>query len=555
MLTCSATEIQQIIDSAVARGEREVVLPAGMHPLDQVLRLKGLKDFTIRGDDTTLVFTNLRNCGILATDCDGLTLESMTLDSNPLGFTQGTIETLDRESGLLTFKVHEGYPDLEPYYLSGRAFAFSPETLNWKKDTPVMYAQKAEAINPREGRLQFSRGKMATLKTLNVGDYIVLDFRNSRGIRIERGRNITMKDVTMWSLPSIGVISRFMDGDNYFSYTIERGPMPEGAQVPRLLSISADGFNYAYARKGPIIEGCDFSFMGDDSVNLHGIAFYVAQIKDDMLYLIRPYLGESFTSIVNTGDVAMSIAPDTFDVKDRAIIQSFELEQNASEDFLKIAETIWQSKAVKSGRISVYAMQVDKHAMSVEAGDFIEIPAISAPNYTIRNNHFHDHRGRGLRLMSSNGLVEGNIFENIKQSAISIGSEMTFYREAGWVENVTILNNIIKDVGFDPVMHLSGTHVPGAISLYHRGATPETARPNMHIRDINIMRNTIEEIGGPAIHINQAEDVYVVGNTISGSNQLSKNGTGSDYGLDTTQPISIDFSKDIHICPSPSVTE
>ncbi|MBT62181.1 MAG: alpha-mannosidase [Puniceicoccaceae bacterium] len=416
-----------------------------------------------------------------------------------------------------------------------------------------MYAQKAEAINPREGRLQFSRGKMATLKTLNVGDYIVLDFRNSRGIRIERGKNITLKEVTMWSLPSIGVISRFMDGDNYFSYTIERGPMPEGAEVPRLLSISADGFNYAYARKGPIVENCDFSFMGDDAVNLHGIAFYVAQVKDDMLYLIRPYIGESFTSIVNSGDVAMSIAPDTFDVKDRAFIQSFELEPSASKDLLEIAEEIWQSKAVKSGRISVYAMQVDKHAMSVEAGDFIEIPAIAAPNYTIRNNHFRDHRGRGLRLMSSNGLVEGNTLENIKQSAISIGSEMTFYREAGWVENVTILNNTIRDVGFDPVMHLSGTHVPGAISLFHRGATPETARPNMHIRAINILRNTIEEVGGPAIHINQSEDVYVFGNTISGSNLLSQSSTGSDYDLDTTQPISIDFSKDIHVYPAPSV--
>jgi hypothetical protein len=547
--------MQQIIDNAVQRGEREVLLPTGVHYVDQALRLEGLKDFTIKGDQTTLVFTNLRDCGILAIDCDGLTLESITLDSDPLGFTQGTIESVDLDTGIITFKVHDGYPDLAPHYLSGRALAFSPDTLNWKRDTPVLYAQKAEAMNEREGRMQFSRGKIPTLKTLNVGDYIVLDFRNSRGIRIERGRDITLRDVTLWSLPSIGVICRFMDGDNHFSYTIERGPVPTGATVPRLLSISADGINYAYARKGPIIEDCDFSFMGDDAVNLHGIAFYVAQVQGNMLYLIRPYRGESFTSIVNAGDFAMSVDPESFDVKDNVEIQSFRLEPNASKEFLEIAEQVWKSKAVKSGRLSVYAMQVDKDDMSVSAGDFIEIPAIAAPNYIIRNNQFHDHRGRGLRLMSSNGLVEGNTLENIKQSAISIGSEMTFYREAGWVENVTIQNNTIKNVGFDPVMHLPGTHVPGAISIFHRGASPDSPLPSMHIQNINILNNTIEEVGGPAIHINQAEAVYVVGNSISGSNQLSQSDTGSDYGLTTTEPISINYSKDIHVVPALPVVE
>ena len=544
LTSACAIDVQQLIDEAVARGEKSVTLPAGTHRIDRGIRLSELRGFTFDGGGSTLVFTNLRDGGFAVRDCVGLTLRNFTVDFDPLPFTQATVESVNRETGEVFFALHEGYPDLAPHYLGGRALAFSPETLKWKTSTPDLYANEARALDPRRGVLVFSPEKKATLETIAPGDYLALDFRNSRSVRIEDCQDIRVENVTFWSAPSIAVICRFMDGENTFSYTIERGPLPPGARIPRLLSVSADGLNYAYARRGPVIENCRFSFMGDDSVNLHGIAFYVGRVDGNVVYLLRPYPEEAFTGIIRPGDEVLGLASDSFDVKGSSRVKSFSVEANPSEDFSELASRVWTSRAVKAGKLTVYRLELEGSA-GLNPGDFLEIPAIAAPGYVIRNNHFHDHRGRGLRLMSSEGLVENNVLEDIKQAAITLGPEFTFFREAGWIRDVTIRNNIIRRVGFDPVTHLPQTYAPGAIAVFHRGETPEAPRPAMRHRNIKILGNRIEETGGPAVHIAQACDVEVAGNPIGATNQIRRAGVGSVYGLSADKPIVVEHSENV----------
>jgi len=335
-----------------------------------------------------------------------------------------------------------------------------------------------------------------------------------------------------------------MDGLNVFSYRIEPGPTPPGASVPRLFSTCADGFNYAYARTGPILENCDFSFMGDDAVNLHGIAFYVARAEANVVYLLRPYNEEAFPSVIRPGDEVRSMRPDSFEVKGTAITASFGVEQNPSEDFAALAKEVWKSEAVKAGRYTVYRLELEDE-LNVAAGDFLEIPAISAPGYIIRNNNFHDHRGRGLRLMSSEGLVQGNHIENVKQSAITLGAEWTFFREAGWVKDVIISGNTLRRVGLDPSTLSPNAYAPGAISVFHRGGSADAPLPATWNRDIIIEGNLIEDTGGPGIFINQSKDVLLSGNTLIDTNQASTPDTGSTYRLNATEPISIMNSIDV----------
>jgi hypothetical protein len=546
LAVASAAGVQQLIDDAVGRGEKSVTLPAGEHRIDRGLRLEGLRDFVFDGGGASLVFTNLRDGGLAVTDCEGLVLRNFTVDFDPLPFTQATVESVDAQKGEITFDLHDGYPHLAPHYLGGRALVFSPSTLSWKTSTPDLYALEAKALNARRGVLRFPPEKKTTLASVAPGDYLALDFRNARGLRIERCRDVKVEGVTFWSVPSIAVICRFMDGENVFSYTITRGPLPVGAKVPRLLSTSADGLNYAYARRGPVVENCDFSFMGDDAVNLHGIAFYVARVDGNVVYLLRPYGQEAFASVVAPDDEVLGLAPDSFEVKGRSKVARFVLEDRPPEDFSALAARVWKSKAVKGGKLTVYRLELDE-PLGVQAGDFLEIPAIAAPGYVIRDNHFHHHRGRGLRLMSSEGLVERNTLEDIKQAAITLGPEFTFFREAGWVRDVTVRDNTIRRVGFDPVMHLPQTYAPGAISLFHRGETPAAPRPQTRHESIRLTNNVIEETGGPAIHIAQSRDVQVAGNRISAANQAGKPGTGSVYGLSADKAIVVEHSADVTV--------
>ncbi|EIP98879.1 hypothetical protein OpiT1DRAFT_03355 [Opitutaceae bacterium TAV1] len=551
-LAATDSALQQQIDAAIARGESRFVIPSGIHRLPAGLRLRNLKNFTLEAAPATsdqpttkLVFENLRDGGILATDCDGLTLRGFTIDFDPLAFTQGTVETIDPQKREITFTLHDGYPDLAPHFLTGRAHLFSPDpvTPKWKTTAPDIYATKTTALTPRRGVLYFSPAEKEKFQAFSIGDYVALDFRHSRGIRVERASNLLIENVTLHSVPSIGVICRYMDGKNIFRYKIERGPLPPGATLPRLLSTSADGLNYAYARTGPLVENCDFSFMGDDAINLHGIAFFVARVDNRTVSLLRPYPEEAFASIIAPGDEVRSLAPDSFDVKGRSTVVRFSADPRPAEDFSELAARTWKSAAVKAGKLTVYRLELSA-PLPVETGDFIEIPAISAPGWNIRDNHFHDHRGRALRLMASNGTAERNLLENIKQAAISIGPEFTFWREAGWVDNVTIRDNTIRRVGYD---QRPATYAPGAISIFYRGETPDSPRPAMRNENIRIENNRIEQTGGPAIHINQARNIIVTGNRIRDARQLSRPAAGSLFQLTADRDIVVNHSDNVII--------
>ena len=149
--------------------------------------------------------------------------------------------------------------------------------------------------------------------------------------------------------------------------------------------------------------------------------------------------------------------------------------------------------------------------------------------------------------MSSHGLVESNRLEEIKQAGISMGPEYAFWREAGWVNDIMVRRNTIRRTGFDPVMHFPQTYAPGAISVIYRGEKPELPRPAMRNEAIRIEENTIEESGGPAIHINQAHGIDITGNTIRRANQVAGEGVGAHYGLTTGKPVCVDASTDVTI--------
>lgn len=552
-------DLQAAIDEAFSLGIHQVTIPAGVHRIDSTLRLRHLNDFTLQGPDAdsadgaTLIFTNLQSGGISVNDCNRLTLRGFSIDFDPLPFTQGTVDAIDLKAGTLSYTVHAGYPDITPDRVSTRAYIFSPLTLDWKSTSPDIYADSATALSTRRAQLSFSPGQLWQLKTISVGDFIVQDKRHELGaIRIEPATDATLSHLTIHSAPGLAMTLRFMDGQNRFDHiTITPGPTPPGATVPRLLSTSADGFNYAYARTGPILENCDFSRMGDDSVNLHGIAFAVADSGIDRLdgpyvTLVRPYGAERFTTLLRAGDTIQALSSVNFDLIGESSIASLAHPRTSTaRQDLALANNIFPIHQ-PVGKATFYRINTTT-PLSLKPGDLIEIPAIDASGYIIRDNRFSRHRARALRLMSSNGLVENNIIEGIKQAPVTIGPEFVGFREAGWVRDVIIRGNTIRDSAFDPALTRTASYTPGAISVIHRGDSPSAPLPTIaRHRNITIERNTIENVGGPGIHINQAADVIIRDNHLSRTNQVTPP-TANPHGLTTSKPIEIDNSINVTV--------
>jgi hypothetical protein len=559
----STVDLQALIDEAASNGENRVTLPAGIHRVNSMLRLRKLRDFTFEGakpdsaEDTVIVFTTLDG-GISVSDCTRLTLRGFTIDFDPLPFTQGTIDSIDFTTGTLTYTVHDGYPDITEERLTTRAHIFSRDTFEWKPAAPDIYASNAQIISPRRAMLRFDTDRRWQLSTLAPGDLIAQDIRHRLGaLRIEPADDVTVSHVTIRSAPGLAMTLRFMGGKNHFKHiTIAPGAPPEGATMPRLLSTSADGFNYAYARTGPTLENCDFSRMGDDSVNLHGIAFAVADSGVDpaigpFITLIRPYGMERFLDILRPGDELRALSQTNFDILGESeIVRTLPARSSREADDLRLADEIFPIHRPVA-RATLYRLAVTR-PLDLKPGDLVEIPAISAPGYVIRGNRFSQHRARALRIMSPNGIIEDNFIEGIKQAPITLGAEFVGFREAGWVHNIAVRRNIIKNSGFDPALTRSASYAPGAISVMHRGESPSSPLPVIaRHHDIIIEENIIDNVGGPAIHINQATRVTVRANHISRAHQNPATTSGNTYGLSTANAIEVDNSVNVTVSPTP----
>ena len=262
-------DLGNFIRSRYRAGEREIVLPDGEVRCRGMVELgREFRDLTIRGGrDTKLVCTNLSDLFFL-NGCSNVTMRDFAVDYDPLPFTQGTVTAIDRGKKVVRYRLHDGYPRLEKRYLVPHPQLFDRKSRTMKYDAVWSHCERNRAVSPDEGELL-----MAQLQpNLEVGDFVVLNYRPGCIMKI-RGMSDLLKfeNLTFSSSPGGGIFARRTRGRHEIrNCRMIRGPMPAGAAEARLLSLSADGINYATSRQGPLIENCEIEFIGDDSVNLHG---------------------------------------------------------------------------------------------------------------------------------------------------------------------------------------------------------------------------------------------------------------------------------------------
>lgn len=538
--------IQGMINRAIREKKAELVLAPGEYRMSSNLMIKGARSLRIVATGVTFIITDFKNPAMRLRDCSKLTIKGLAIDYDPLPFTQATITEMSAGGGEVAFKVHKGYPLVKGRYAVGRMHAFDSKTLRLKMDVKDIYGKMAPGEDGVAGRFKLSDAQPA----LAVGDYVVFNIRKVRCIDIGSGtQGTTFEDVTIFSAPGIGFVARFsLGGDVYRRVRIMRGKKPAGADKPRLFSTSADGLNYAYVRSGIVMDECDFSFMGDDSVNFHGPALPVVRVDEDgTLWTVRPHGVEGFADVVRSGDEVRIIAPGNFAITARDVVESITVEKSpAWVDMKKLAELFPSvARRHKKLRVTAYGVRLKKNA-GVRVGDFMDIPCLSAQNFEIRKSYFHDHRARGLRIMTRNGKIVNNRFERIKQSAISIGPEYSNWRESGWPENIEVRGNKLIDTAAGVEAVAKDYYTPGAISLFSR--RDDTSLPVYSgIRNVRIIDNVISGSAGAGVFVNSARDCEVKGNSISNVLQRDVSSAGANYGIKVDGAVTVLNSKDITV--------
>jgi parallel beta-helix repeat protein len=520
-------------------------IPPGRYLLPKGgLVMEKCKGATVHAAGVTFVATDLSAPALQFIKCENVTVKGLAIDFDPLPFTQGTITSVDPATGTMEFTTHTGYPELSDVYLAEKQLhLFEKDAPRWKAGAPDFYPKEIQRLTPTSGRVLFPKGESG-LDFMQPGDRVALTTRKVGGIQVKEGcKGMRFESVTIHSAPGIGILVRFAEeAGTYHQVRVVPGPRPAGAAQDRLLSTSADAFNAAYARKGPIIEKCEFSHMGDDSINLHGIMLPVLKWLDDRTFLsMRPHRGEPFDRLVHPGDELRLLQEPDYAVVAVGAVESFErTTAEKTEDWSATALRIWPTtRKLESAAFYKVRLTAPVPAGLQKDGLFCEIPATNASGFVIRDSYFHDHRARGLRLMACDGVVEDNRFERLKGPAITLGGEFAFWREAGWCRNITVRRNHITNVCEGENVLRSTNYTPGAISIMARvvpgGADTRYFKGN---ENITISDNVIDGCTLSGIHVVAARGVQITNNQIRNVNTAADSSkAGLDSGVRSSKPI------------------
>lgn len=532
--------------AALEKGEmRVLVLPSGTHRLPPGgWKLKGLKNAVIEGSGATLIAGDRAASALQISECESLTIRNLQIDYDPLPFTQGDVVSIDPAKRSVDVKLHAGYPDLaaaaeQPGAFSdGRFQLFDKASPTLKAGAPDYGVSRLESAGDRLVRVFFPEWQMA-VDRIATGDRATLSSRAAEGVSIRNCRDINFEDVAIYSSPNVAIVVRSCETAGTFRRVrIVPGPPPSGASEPRLISACADGLNVAHTRTGPVVEQCEFSYQADDAINLHGAMIPLLKWIDDRSFLsVLPWRNNRLEKIARKGDVIRFLAPPSYQVEGEGSVLEITRIEEPVDPWLPQIGKIWTMLKVNPAGVTFYKVTLEKPLRGLNPGLFCEIPATAAMGFVIRDTYFHDHRARGLRLMTSNGLVLNNRFERLKGCAISLGAEFSFWREAGWCRNVEISGNDIRDVGQGLNIQLPDSYSLGAISVMARTDDGE-ATPFQGNENIVIENNRIDGSSVNGISISNARNVRINRNTIRNVN-LGDPAAGRSRNLSSNQPVSV----------------
>ena len=179
------------------------------------------------------------------------------------------------------------------------------------------------------------------------------------------------------------------------------------------ISTTADGVHIANTNGKFRISGCDFSFMGDDDVNVH-----------DNIATITDKLDEKTVEIYTNAN--------NFAAGDTAIFSS------KGFDRLGFSAEVTSVEGKK--------LTFDKELPDYIVKDcIVSNGSIDSGNYVISGNYFHENRARGLLLQSNNGLCENNRFYKIMANPIKVIMDIS---SGLWLEGTGVNGLVIRNNSF-----------------------------------------------------------------------------------------------------------
>lgn len=443
-------DLQKFIDLEIRAGKKTIYIPKGrfrVNPQHRVhLRLDNLSDITIDGTGVEMICSQTTRA-ISINNCQKLTIRGLTIDYDPLCFTQGVISAMASDKSYIDVQLQDGYPT----NISTRMEVFNPETKLLRRHTYYGW-QNAKKIDKKTYRFtKIENYKYNSSSDFEqIGDIVVInsefapDGMIPHAIHSDSCTNLRLENITVYSGPTFAFLETNGNRNTYYRCTVDRRPETTDyiKRFMRYRSNNADAFHSKFAFVGPQIIECSAQFQGDDGVNICG-AYYLVLTSQDGVIRVASHRemdirkGASLDCISYSGERVQNIK--VLDVRVAGSVNPNDIE------FIKkcsIHEKV--QTGMLNSQTKVYELVLDKADTGLNMGSVISDANRTGSGFLVKNCNFSNNRSRGILIKASNGSVVGNTLNGNWLQAILVSPE-AFWLESGCSDNVEITENKISD--------------------------------------------------------------------------------------------------------------
>ena len=518
--------IRTLLDEAVASGAGRVVIPPGTYRGSPEngekthLSISNVRDFMVAADGVTIICEQLTRA-LDIWQCENVTIRGLTVDYDPLPFTQGTITAVASDQSWIDVSLHAGYPQ-QPY---DRIDIIDPKTRTRKRGMPFLWGAKAQVTGP--GVVRVSRQSIG--EAADVGDLATMSTGAGPGgiphaVVISDSSGTVLRAVTIHSAPGFGILDSGGEGGTHLTECrICPGPKPRGASQQRMLSTSWDAIQHKICRKGPLVEACEIRDAGDDSWSVQASDYVVVKQAGNHI-VVAPR--DPYSNNLQVGDHLLKMNHS----QGAVILERTELALTEAELPTKVLTQIEQARPWSFWKLGRRGLKLTlDDASPFPVGTSIFCPDRQCNGFIFRNNRIHSP-GRIL-VKSGDGLIEGNVMKD--GHGIVVCPELPGAAAAG-INNVVIQGNALSGQRY--FCPAPWGPQAGAISIVARKSNTELRAPGVFNHFV-IQNNRMSDINGLGIAVSSARDVLIAGNTMSATHPGEPDRTGAQYGIDQTAAI------------------
>ncbi len=509
-------DLQDLIDQEIATGKKQIVIPPGRYRVDRNegshLQLSGLSGIVIDGTGVEMICTSITQA-ILIKNCQNLIIRGLTVDYDPMTFTQGVIVGMSEDKLHHEIELLEGYPgseavDTQKYEI------FDPTT---RELASITYHNiKIEPRGPKKFTLSKPPYYKTETSTEEIGDRIVIATREGEEpfrphtIEIKDSKQVTLEEVTLYGSPSssFGFFELDSSQCKYVRCRVDRRPIEEEWKPlaePRLRSLNADAFHSKRASIGPHYEDCLGRYMADDGIAINGDYQWVASSDSNRLKVASKWSGELPLAPGDSVELVSSNGQRLDDAKVIAVER--QPEAFTDKEIKQLKETKMygrtRDRILKNNVTNIVILDRE---VNLPDGSFIANKNALGNGFKITGCTLGPNRSRGILVKSSNGLIQDNHLIGCRMEAIKVSPEVRWL-EAGSSQDLTIIGNRIENC------HDAGIRVTSYVS--------DKVSPAGALRDINILGNQIVGSLMPGIAVTSTDGLLIKDNTFKNPQPLS----------------------------------